>query len=105
MNDSLQPAAVPESAPLSLHIGNSYITPVGFMDFTSVNRSTVGGGGIGSNFGSIPYNTNALEHLSEFRLSTQNSRIGFRFDSLYQGTNVLATGKVTSSGTTRQRRG
>jgi hypothetical protein len=84
-----QTASADVSSPLSLKIGNSYLTPVGFMDFTSVNRSTVGGGGIGSNFGSIPYNTSALEHLSEFRLSTQNSRIGFRFDSLFHDTKVL----------------
>ena len=77
-------------SPLSLKIGNSYITPVGFMDFTSVNRSTVGGGGIGSNFGSIPYNNVANAHLSEFRLSPQNSRIGARFDTKYKDVKVLA---------------
>jgi hypothetical protein len=76
-------------SPLSLKIGNSYITPIGFMDFTSVNRTTVGGGGIGSNFGSIPYNNALNGGLSEFRLSPQNSRIGARFDSLYHGAHVL----------------
>jgi hypothetical protein len=76
-------------SPLSLKIGNSYITPIGFMDFTSVNRTTVGGNGIGSNFGNIPYNNVQSGGLSEFRLSAQNSRIGARFDSLYKGVKVL----------------
>jgi hypothetical protein len=90
MNDALhQNADADVSSPLSLKIGNSYLTPVGFMDFTSVIRTTVGGAGIGSNFGSIPYNNNQLGHLSESRLSTQNSRLGLRFDSIYKGTKVL----------------
>ena len=43
-------------APLSLKIGNTFITPVGFMDLTWVTRSTNVGSGIGTNFGSIPFN-------------------------------------------------
>lgn len=78
-----------QPSPLSLRIGDSYLTPVGFMDFTYVGRSTVGGGGIGSNFGSIPYSNNAATgHLAENRFSAQNSRLGLRFDSLYHGANV-----------------
>jgi hypothetical protein len=78
-------------SPLSLKIGNSYITPVGFLDFTTVNRTTIGGNGIGSNFGNIPYNNNAAGNggLSEFRLSAQNSRIGARFDTSFHGAHVI----------------
>jgi len=76
-------------SPLSLRIGESFLTPVGFMDFTSINRTTVSGSGIGTNFGSIPFNNAQGGKLSEFRLNPQNSRIGFRFDSLFHGTNVL----------------
>jgi hypothetical protein len=89
-SSSLQAADGDAPSPLSLKIGNSYITPIGFMDFTSVNRSTVGGGGIGSNFGSIPYNTAANAHLSEFRLSAQNSRLGARFDTKWKDAKVTA---------------
>jgi hypothetical protein len=87
--NSAQGADSDAPSPLSLKIGNSYITPIGFMDFTSVNRTTVGGGGIGSNFGSIPYNNVLNGGLSEFRLSPQNSRIGARFDSVYHGAHVI----------------
>ncbi len=80
--------AQPE-APLQLHIGSASITPVGFMDFTAVYRSSNPGSGIGTNFGSIPYNTGAAGNISEFRLSAQNSRIGLRVDAKVHGANVL----------------
>ena len=46
---------MPPSSPLQFKIGDAYFTPVGFMDMTSVTRSTNPGSGIGTNFGSIPY--------------------------------------------------
>lgn len=81
-----------ETSPLQLKIGNAYITPVGFMDFTGVYRSKTGGSGIGTNFGSIPYNTGGInfnDHLSELRESMQNSRIGFRIDASVMGAHVM----------------
>jgi hypothetical protein len=79
-----------ETSPLQLRIGSAYIIPVGFMDFTSVWRSHDGGSGIGTNFASIPYgNTTPQSNLSEFRLSMQNSRIGFRVDALVKGAHVI----------------
>jgi hypothetical protein len=88
-------AAVPAS-PLQLQVGNAFITPVGFMDFTTVFRNHNAGGGIGSNFGNIPYDltssagaVNLLNHNSETRLSMQNSRVGFRVDALVAGAHVI----------------
>lgn len=78
-----------ESQPLSLRIGSAHITPVGFMDFTAVFRSTNVGSGIGTNFGNIPFNNTAAGKLSEVRLSAQNSRIGFRVDAKVKGANVI----------------
>ncbi len=79
----------PES-PLQFHIGSAAITPVAFMDFTGVYRSRTGGSGIGTNFASIPYgNTTFQGNLSEFRLSMQNSRIGFRVDADVKGAHVI----------------
>ena len=79
----------PEVQPLSFRIGSAYITPVGFMDFTAVVRSTNSGTGIGTNFGSIPFNDTTAGKLSEVRLSAQNSRIGFRVDANVKGANVI----------------
>jgi hypothetical protein len=78
-----------QESPLQLHIGSASITPVGFMDFTAVFRSTNPGSGIGTNFGSIPYNTGVNGNISEFRFSAQNSRIGLRVDAKAHGANVL----------------
>ena len=77
------------SAPLSWPLGSAFITPIGFLDFTSVTRSTNPGTGIGTNFGSIPFATAANGNLSENRLSAQNSRIGLRVDTKFGNTTVL----------------
>jgi hypothetical protein len=78
------PAAAPDDAntsPLQFKLGDAYFTPVGFMDMTSVTRSTNPGSGIGTNFGSIPYSNAQAGALSESRLSPQNSRVGMRIDT------------------------
>ena len=78
-----------ETAPLQLRIGNAYITPVGFMDLTGVYRTHTGGSGIGTNFASIPFGNVFQNHLGEFRLNMQNSRIGFRADAIVMGAHVI----------------
>ena len=89
------PATGDEVSPLQFHIGSATIVPVGFMDFTSVFRSKTAGGNIGTSFGSTPYATVTSgttpynTNLSEFRLSMQNSRIGFRADADVKGAHVI----------------
>ncbi len=80
-----------DSSPLQIHIGNATLTPVGFMDFTSVYRNHDTNGSIATNFGNIPYAsaTAFAPNLSEFRLSTENSRIGFRADADLHGVHVM----------------
>jgi hypothetical protein len=75
------PAPDDASSPLQFKLGDAYFTPVGFMDMTSVTRSTNPGSGIGTNFGSIPYSNAQGGALSETFLSPQNSRIGMRVDT------------------------
>jgi hypothetical protein len=81
------PPAAP--APLQFHIGEATFTPLGFMDFTSVFRSASAGSGIGTNFGSIPFNNTASARLTEERLNPQNSRIGFRVDANVKGAHAM----------------
>jgi uncharacterized coiled-coil protein SlyX len=79
--------------PLQLHIGTASITPIGFMDFSSVYRTHAAGGSIGTSFASIPYGSSGSaayqNNLSETRLSMQNSRIGFRVDADVKGAHVI----------------
>ena len=77
------------SMPLQLKLGDANITPVGFMDMTSVTRSTNPGSGIGTNFGSIPYSNTQAGALSESRMSIQNSRIGARIDTAFHDFKVM----------------
>ncbi len=76
-------------SPLSIHIGNTTFSPLGFVDFTYFGRSTNVGSGIGTSFGGLPYNNSYTGHIAENNFSTQNSRIGFRVDSDFLGAKVL----------------
>lgn len=79
-------------SPLAFRIGAANFSPVGFLDFTGVYRSTTVGSGIGTSFGSIPYsNTSSttIGPLSETRFSAQNSRLGLKVDSNVGDAKVL----------------
>jgi uncharacterized coiled-coil protein SlyX len=76
-------------SPLSISIGDTTFSPLGFVDATFFARSTNLGSGLGTNFAAIPYNNFAGGHLSETNFTTQNSRIGFRVDSKILGAKVL----------------
>lgn len=78
-----------QKQPLSFRIGSAYITPVGFLDFTTVFRSTNAGTGIGTSFGSIPFKSAPAGRLTELRFSAQNSRVGFRVDANVKGASVI----------------
>lgn len=84
-----------ETSPLQIHLGSATITPVAFMDFTSVFRTKVTNGSIATNFGSVPYASTGAStlpytaNLSEFRLSTENSRLGLRVDADVKGAHVM----------------
>jgi hypothetical protein len=92
---SATPAPAPKeedkTSPLQIHIGTATITPVAFMDFTSVYRNHDTNGNMGTNFGNIPYTSTSAyaPNLSEFRFSSENSRIGFRVDADVKGAHVM----------------
>lgn len=65
----------PAAAPLSLRIGNADFTPGGYLEFTSIFRSTNVGSGVGTNFGGIPFNDTGPGKLTESRFSAQKSRV------------------------------
>lgn len=65
-------------APLSIRIGDADFTIGGFLDFTTIYRSTNAGSGIGTSFGSIPFSNTIQGRLSETRFSAQNSRLSLK---------------------------
>jgi hypothetical protein len=72
-----QGGAEEKPSPLYFKIGAAEFYPLGFMDMTSITRTTQLGG-IGTNFGSIAFNNTVAGRLTEERFSAQNSRIGLR---------------------------
>jgi hypothetical protein len=87
------------SVPPYLRLGSVCIVPVGFMDATSVWRDKNAGSGIGTSFGSVPYNNAVNGNLSEFRFSPQNSRLGFRVDGDWKGTHFIGYSEFDFLGT------
>ena len=76
-----------KESPLSFHIGGADFTPGGFLDFTSIFR-TVNTGNIGTNFFNIPFNNTSNGHLTETRLTAQNSRITLKAADKFKGNDV-----------------
>jgi hypothetical protein len=76
-------------SPLTMKIGDTLITPIGFMDLTNTWRSTNAGTSLQTNFGSIPYNNATTGRLTEDKLSAANSRVGFRADGKINDWNFL----------------
>jgi hypothetical protein len=78
-----------EAAPLALKLGKVYISPAGFFDFSTYIRDRNVGGGLGTNFGGIPFSNSTSGHLSEFRSTMQSSRLALRLDTRFRDTDVL----------------
>jgi hypothetical protein len=84
-----QPDAKPAEAPLSFHIGGAEFTPGGFLDFTSIFRTT-NVGTLGTNFFNIPFNNQVAGHLTENRFTAQNSRISMKIHEKFGENDVTA---------------
>jgi len=68
-------------SPLYFEIGSAKFAPGGFVDFTSLTRSTNVGGGLSTSFGTIPFSNTPAGRLSENRLSAQYSRLSLKVDA------------------------
>lgn len=86
---SPQAAATPQTtappsgepaAPLFWRLGVARITPGGFLDFTTIFRTTNVGSGIGTSFGSIPFSNTPAGRLSQTQLTAQNSRLSLKVE-------------------------
>jgi hypothetical protein len=81
------PAPPAPTSPLAIHVGDADLLLGGFLDLTSITRSTATGNGIGTNFSNFPFTTtpagavNPTGNLSETRFSAQNSRLSLQATS------------------------
>jgi hypothetical protein len=87
LSASMSPQAEEKPSPLYFKIGSAEFYPLGFMDMTSIFRTTQLGG-IGTNFGSTAFTNTVAGRLTEERLSIQNSRIGLRTHAKFGSADV-----------------
>ena len=78
-----------KEGPLAFHLGNVYLSPAGFFDFTTYIRGRNVGSGLGTNFGGIPFSKTPAGELSEVRMSAQNSRVALRLDTRFRDTDII----------------
>src|SRR5208283_2083203 len=95
------PAAPPAEAnangrdlsPLSFRIGGADFAPGGFMDMSTVWRSTNIGSGVATSFASVPFSNTAAGRIAEFRSSAANSRLTLTMTE-HPTVNTTVTGYV-----------
>ena len=98
----------PPSSPLAIHVGDADLLIGGFMDLTSITRSTATGNGIGTNYSNFPFTTttsgapNPIGHLPETRFSAQNSRLTLQATSKAAGGNLKGYLEADFLGNTNQ---
>jgi hypothetical protein len=84
-----QAAEQKSASPLSVQIGSAEFTPGGWVDFTSIFRTSNVGSGIGTSFGSIPFSNTTAGRLTETRFSPQNSRFNLKITAKPGNFNVI----------------
>ena len=67
----------------SLAVGPARLRIGGYVGLHGIYRSTNSGGGVGTNFATIPYADTVQGNVSESRLSAQASRLSIRVDADY----------------------
>jgi len=75
--------------PSSIKIGDAVLTPGGFVDFENIYRTTNTQSNIATNFAGIPFSNTALGSVSELRTTAQFSRLNFKVEDTFKGTDFL----------------
>jgi len=64
-----------------IQLGPAALRLIGYPALTSVYRSSNSGGNVGTSFTSLPFSSTVPGNSSEFRLSTQSTRLAIRVDA------------------------
>jgi len=98
-NPSGVPYGYEQESPLFLKLGGATFTPGGWIDFTSIYRTTDVGSGFTTALATIPYNNAVQGGLSENRLTAANSRLSLRVDENIGKVKVYGYGEIDFNGT------
>jgi hypothetical protein len=85
-------------APLFFKLGSAKITPGGYVDLTTIYRTTDSGNGLTTSDATIPLNNTQAGGLSETRLTAQGTRFSLRIDENVGKTAVVAYGEADFNG-------
>src|ERR1700722_11320332 len=91
-NQSSDQQKQPGDKPLPLgaiKLGDAVLTPGGFVDFENIFRTTNTQSNIATNFAAIPFSNTALGSTSESRSTAQFSRLNFKIEDHFRGTDFL----------------
>jgi hypothetical protein len=83
------PEAGQTTPPSSIKIGDAVLTPGGFVDFENIFRTTNTQSNIATNFAGIPFSNTALGSISELRTTAQFSRLNFKIEDNFRGSDIL----------------
>jgi hypothetical protein len=79
-----------EQAPLgSFKFGDAILELGGFVDLENIYRTTNTQSNIATNLGGFPYNNTPQGNVSEFRTTAQFSRLNFKIEDHFRGTDFL----------------
>ena len=68
-------------SPLAIHVGDADLLFGGFIDATAIRRTTNTGSGLGTSFGTIPFDNTVQGHMNDTQFSSQNSRLSLEATS------------------------
>ena len=88
-NDAPYTDVEKRESPLSFRIGGAEFTPGGFIDFTTIFRST-NTGNLGTNFFSIPFSNTAAGHNTELKETAAGSELNLKMHDRMGENDVLA---------------
>jgi hypothetical protein len=80
-------------------LGPAKVRLIGYPALTSVYRSTNSGGNVGTSFTSLPFSNTVPGNTSEFRLSTQSTRLAIRVDADLKTSKAAGYFEMDFSGT------
>jgi hypothetical protein len=73
----------------SIKLGDAVLTPGGFVDFENIYRTTNTQSNIATDFAGIPFGNTSLGSVSEFRTTAQFSRLNFKIEDTFRGTDFI----------------